>query len=726
MASVSASDVNNQTVNKTSDVLLVSEDLNLITDSEVPDVPDLFVNQTVYVDSNNVDDVFVDGALQSKYANKTLIFSGKLENFGKLVVDVDNVTLKGTGSNLKNIVFDISGTNVTLDGFTMELDSDFADNDGAAIQVASDNVKLINLNINYVVPTNVEAYGVYGVASQRNPLRNLKILNSTIVMEGHNENAPVYNCGIKLINCHDSLIKNNTVVTSLPLRDVNFGAHGATLDSDYVMSVGMEGCKNFTLAGNTVISEVNKRPASNYPTLDCILISQSDNSLICNNSIYMSDFETKPGLDNYLYGIDIYALENLTITKNDVSIVTTGGKLAAGTAYPIQVTGPIDHVNITDNDLYSFSNGPNIGIYSQNYYGATALSITNNRINVTGLAGVHEWALVSGIESQDSNSIILNNTIEVHSVGNVNINDNIYGVSYKQHTAGNHSYNIQNNTVFSDGFYSVSILDSVDSVIANNLLVSYNENATNGNNGYNYGNVASHRGDEFYNNRVIRYTDYFASINNDVDGGDEFNYADPTNDGGITNQIDGSSIGAKEDRKSYNYNPLIPGSSSNKGKDTDSKNENDPTKPSDSDGNNNGESDDGDGGGVGPISGNGNSSSNVISLSELLANFVESNNNNNDNSNEQSNPHDGNNANTRSNDTDASPSDAGAEPLPSESKSQSEIATTPGSSGKSSVSKAFELEDLTKPEAFIPSVIVVVIILILLLVGYKRKNSKFD
>mgnify|MGYP003288396609 CR=1 FL=1 len=82
----------------------------------------------------------------------------------------------------------------------------------------------------------------------------------------------------------------------------------------------------------------------------------------------MSDFITNPGVNNYLYGLDIYNLNNLTVKNNNISIITTGGKLAAGTAYPIQITGPISNVSITKNDLYSFSNGPNIGVYSQNYY----------------------------------------------------------------------------------------------------------------------------------------------------------------------------------------------------------------------------------------------------------------------------------------------------------------------------------------------------------------------
>ena len=257
-------------------------------------------------------------------------------------------------------------------------------------------------------------------------------------------------------------------------------------------------------------------------------------------------------------------------------------------------------------------------------------------------------------------------------------------------------------------------MDSVDSTIANNLLVSYHENATNSNKGYNYGNMASHRGDEFYNNRVIRYVDYFASINNDIDGGDEFNYDNPENDKGLTNEIDGNSIGSKDERKSYNYNPLIPGSSSNKGKDTN---------PQDDNAGNNGKSDDGSGNGVGPHGGGGNSSSKFISLRDLLDSYMDSNA---DSGKANATSHDGSKVNRRSNNTDSTPSDAGPDSLESASESQSEVAPTPGASGKSSVSKAFELEDLTKNQAFIPSVIVVIIILALLVVGYRRRNSKFD
>lgn len=728
ISSVSASQFCNDTVNNTLDVNVLKNngEMDVINVVEVPDVPDLFTNDTIYVDSKNIDDIFVDGVLDEKYSNKTLIFSGKFENFGKLVVDKNNVFMIGTGSQLKNTVFDISGNDVTLKNFNFNLNSAIDDNDGAAIQVSSNNVTLVNLNINYVVPNNVEAYGIFGVGNQRNPIRNLKIINSTLNFEGHNNYRDVYNCAIKLINCHYAVISNNQINTSLPLRDVNFGVHGASLDSDYVMSVGLEGCEYFNMSGNTIISEVNKRSESQYPTLDGILVSQSDNSLIYNNTLYMTDFVTQVGEDNYLYGIDVYALNNLTISKNNISIITRGGKLAAGTAYPIQVSGPIDKVVIDNNDLYSFSNGPNIGIYSQNYYGKTALVAINNRINVTGLAGVHEWALVAGIETQDSNSTIVNNTIEVHSVADVGVNDNIYGISYRQKLSGNHSFNIQNNTVFSDGFKAVYLLDSINFDVKNNLLVSFNENATNNNFGFDYSDINNHKGRQsFNNNKVIRAEDYFTSLGIDIDG-DDFSYVTPNNDKNLSNNIDGSTITSKDNRKSYSYNPLISDSSNSDGKNINPKPDNDDGNGDNSgNGGTAGNSTDGsNSGGIGfDINGEGNSDSGLLSLRDLLNSFI---NSNTENGKQNTTSYNGNNANTILNNSESTPSTEGESDPVSESKSSESPSIGSASAQDSSVKKSFEIEKLEQKASYLPSIVYVVLALILLVVGFKRKKSNFN
>ena len=708
-SSVSATVIDdNVTANQTEDIVGINEV------DEVPDEPDLVFNDTIYIDSENFYDYFEDGVLKSKCSDKTLIFTQNFENLGKLTIDANNVTIKGNDFYLKNTVFEIISDRVTLSNVNLELDSEFADNDGAGIEVVSDYVNLINVNINYVVPTNVEAYGIYAMGYENRPLKNLRIINSYINFEGHNNDLNVYNCALKLSDCKDAIIENNTIESALPLKDIIFGADGAELASDLVLTVGIGGCDNISFVGNSLISEVNKRTDCRYPSLDCMLVTKSDNCLIYNNSIYMTDFLTYLGTDNYIYGLDIYNLNNLTASKNKITIITTGGKLAAGTAYPMQLTGPLSNVNITENDLYSFSNGPNIGIYSQNFYGTTKISITNNKINVTGLAGTHEWALVAGIESQDSNSNIVNNSIEVHSVSDVSIDDNIYGVSYRQSTSGDHQYNIQNNTVFSDGFYSVSILSSKDSVIGDNLLISYNPDAKNGNNGYKYWDINSHENLEFYNNRVITAFDYFAQQNNNIDNGDDVDYTSPTNTKGISNKIDGSNIQAEKTNK-FNYNPLIPGSSDTvNGKPEDGNQQNSQTGD---------DSNQQSGGSDNKGTGSGNSSNGAMSLREALMNFM---NSNTDGGNTNTTSYNGQNANTVSNNTDSNPSDAGEDSSQSESKTTQSF--EPSAAGESSgvSKKVYEIEEKNEIDRFIPGVFFVIPVLILLFIGTRRRKSQFD
>lgn len=658
-----------------------------------PDKPDLVENETIYITPENIDTYFKDNNLNDDYDNKVFVFEGSFNNIGKLSLNAQNVTIKGDGAILKNTMFDICRDNVTLSDLKFDLDSDLSDNDGAVILFDTNNICLDNLEINYNVPLNCEAYVVHGVGNKPNS-RNLRLTNSRISFEGHNNNINVYNCAIKIINYEDSLIQNNTITTALPLKDVNHGAHGTSLDSDFVVSVGIENSNNLKFINNTIVSEVNYRQDSLYPTLDGLLISKCDNALIENNSIYMSDFITYPGLDNYLYGMDIYNLNNLTVRYNEISIVTTGGRLAAGTAYPIQISGPISKVNITRNNLYSFSNGPNIGIYSQNYYGSTELSITYNRINVTGLAGTHEWALVAGVETQDSDSVVENNIIEVHSVGAVGVDDNIYGVSYRQSTDGDHKYSIKNNTVYSDGFKSVYLLDSKNSTVADNLLISYNDNARNGYDGFNYGDLSHHDNINFENNQVIRAFDYFANQNNNFDNGEEYSYVTPINNNGISNVIDGSGINPVNNKNKPTYNPIIPGTSSHQSEMYTPGIINSQTTNEESENKENNQHNDGIDDKSNEKGDNSHSSTN--SSSDIINNV---------------------DSTYVSNNTDVTPSDSG---------SQSLVGMSESSGGSSSVSKkAFELEDLTKSE-FIPSIFYVIATLILLIAGYRRKNSNSE
>lgn len=703
ITTVSAANDDNVTVESADIYLNQSSDLDVLSSqNDLPDVPDLDTTGDI-VTPSNVQMYFHNGVLKNQYVGKKLTFSGNFENLGVLSVKSDDVSIVGLNAIFKNTVFDIEGNGVSLNNLTFDLNKPLKDNDGAAILVHASDVSLIGLNISYVVPNDVEAYGIYADGYTRYSSEYLKIINSTIYFEGHNENVNRYNCAVKITNAYAPVIENNTIISSLPLKNVNYVSDGATLDSDFVYTLGLEESPEFIIRNNVIISDVNKRPAVKFPTLNGIMLSRSDDGLFENNSVYMTDFVTYPGTENYIYGLDIHKLNNLKVIGNDISIVTTGGKLALGTAYPIQISGPITGVNITKNDLYSFSNGPNIGIYSQNFYGETELSITNNKINVTGLAGTHEWALVTGIETQDSNSEILNNIIEVHSVGTVNVDDNLYAISYRQSTAGEHSFNIQNNTAFTDGYYGIYLLSSDNSKIINNILISSNSGAVTGSNAYAEGS-RSHNGDTAYNNRVITMADYYNS-HNSINVGQ--NTADRN-----SNTIQWNNLPWANQNNNHNipaYNPLVPHYS----------NSNENPSNQQGTGGNSGYIDEGSVQGTVGDEGSDNNYDNANSQ-----NYNQNSGKNNKQSTVYSdviNSTDinGFDVNTPFNSSDASPSIGSDDPL---GKSMSS-----GSSESQSVSKAYEIDKLVnESENFIPSIFFIIAALILLVVGYKRKNSSFE
>ena len=529
--------------------------------------------EPIIITENNFQDYFDDkNSLNSSFENKTVVLEGEFDDLGVVNIDAKNVTITGTEETvMTNTVFSINKDYVTLTNITMNLSYAFEENDYSAIYIFADDVSITNINMYYVVPiyifaddvsiTNINMYYVVprdmsasGICAEYR--KNVKLNNNTIYFEAHNDyNGSDY--AIKLERCYNAIIDNNTLVSSFPLRLINFETGGV----NHVAGICMEYCDNFQLTNNNLTIDVNKRPLSAYPTLVGVRIVGSNNGIVKNNYLSMEDFVTDIGFANYLYGIDVHTLRNLSIDSNNISIKTQGGILAAGTAYGIQLNGPLDEINITNNDIYSISNGPNLGIYSQNYFGDTALDISNNTINITGLAGKHEWALVAGIEVQDSNDNIKNNRIEVHSVGAVDEEDNLYGISYRQNTDGDHTFKIEDNLVFSEGYYAVYLLSSVDSTIKNNMLVTSREDAPDKTlDGYKEG-PKDHTGTTFYNNTVVNEYTYWSKILNTIDGGEDTTYKTPENINNHENTIDGKFVDPNNNKENpnYNTNPVKPG-----------------------------------------------------------------------------------------------------------------------------------------------------------------------
>lgn len=535
---ISAQDINN-TVNST----LEAPSLNNIEDANVYDFFDM------------------DNVMTDEFSNATFVFTENLEDYGVLTIEAANTTFKANeGVVLKNIAFNVKAENVTIENIALILTNSFDEIDGSAILVGANNATIKNVVINYTAPKNTEAYGIHVNGKSSNLIKATRLINNTIYFVANNDKQKD-NFGIWLYYTSNTLLDNNTLISSFPLRTVDHDS--GLMISDSVAGIAVFHAKNLNITNNYVLAEVNKATLTADPTLDAIIIKSGENILYINNTLEMYDFMTGLGMPNYLYGLDVYNINNMLIKANNFSVMTVGGTYAAGTAYPIQLTGPLNNVSITENNIYSVSNGPNLGIYSTNYGGETSLSIVNNNINVTGLAGEHEWALVAGIEVQDSNDYIVNNTISVHSTASVGENDNLFGISYRQKTDGQHSFVIKDNLVFSNSTVAVYLWDSTDSVITGNTVVSSKEGIPDESyEGYKEGN-GQHSGDTYYNNRVLSEYQYWSKLLNEVDGGENTTYVTPENVNNRTNNIDASDISGGNTNPDIDGNPYYNGNSTN-------------------------------------------------------------------------------------------------------------------------------------------------------------------
>ena len=414
---------------------------------------------------------FNDNKLKPKYSNSNLNFIGNFNNMGVINVNLPGVNIIGSNALFNNTVFSISAEYVKLNNLKFILNNEFASNEFSGINILKSNVELNNIDMQYTSIKNRNAYGIYIMGSEDDPIYNVKLSNSKITLNSNAlEDGNTY--GLLMRYAENSSLINNIFNCSLPLRTVDWHSqiYGGIF-MDPVVVVAIEGCDNLTLRSNNIYGKVNKRPNEPYPTLDVLMMYMCNNALLEYNNITEIDEVTPSGVDNYLYALDLYLSNNITIIANNINVKSSGGMEAHGTAYPIQVSGPASNIHIAYNNISSISHGPNIGIYSQNYYGATQISIISNYINVTGLATNHTWALVSGIEVQDSDDVILNNTIEIHNIGSYNTDYRNYGISFSQNTKGNHTYNIQYNTIISDGDMGI-YLSGTDSTVDNSIIAN--------------------------------------------------------------------------------------------------------------------------------------------------------------------------------------------------------------------------------------------------------------
>ena len=413
-----------------------------------------------------------DGMLLGDITFDTLIFKGEFSNLGVNVVYVPRaIVINGDNAVLRNIAI-MCEQGTTLNNLTLNATNYVADTDGALIYVIGSDVTVNNITIDYnATDGSNNAIAVYASGAD-----NFKLVNSTITFTGNNVNGKVFAQGIKIAKSNNAVVDSNIITTSCPLVDVDY-SHWGSIDTDLVFAIGVEKSENVKIINNIVDNSAwTKGNNANFPTFDAFIAHTANNLLIKNNTISHTDLITPKGTSSYIYALDFYESNSVIVEDNRVLLNTTGGKEGAGAAYAVQVTGPYNNFVVKGNNLTTVSNGPNLGVYSQNYYGATEITVENNWINVTGFAGPAEFALVSGMEFQDTVAKAYNNTIYVQNVNEYNDDNNIAGITYVQSTSGSHQFDIQNNTIYSEGKYAVLIKSAKDSQIIGNTLYAHELN----------------------------------------------------------------------------------------------------------------------------------------------------------------------------------------------------------------------------------------------------------
>ena len=410
-----------------------------------------------------------DGMLLGDITFDTLIFKGEFSNLGVNVVYVPRaIVINGDNAVLRNIAI-MCEQGTTLNNLTLNATNYVADTDGALIYAIGSDVTVNNITIDYnATDGSNNAIAVYASGAD-----NFKLVNSTITFTGNNVDGKVFAQGIKIAKSNNAIVDSNIITTSCPLVDVDY-SHWGSIDTDLVFAIGVEKSENVKIINNIVDNSAwTKGNNANFPTFDAFIAHTANNLLLKNNTISHTDVITPKGTSSYIYALDFYESNSVIVEDNRVLLNTTGGKEGAGAAYAVQVTGPYNNFVVRGNNLTTVSNGPNLGVYSQNYYGTTEITAENNWINVTGFAGTAEFALVSGMEFQDTVAKAYNNTIYVQNVNEYNDDNNIAGITYVQSTSGSHQFDIQNNTIYSEGKYAVLIKSAKDSQIIGNTLYAH-------------------------------------------------------------------------------------------------------------------------------------------------------------------------------------------------------------------------------------------------------------
>ncbi len=475
VSAVSATDI--ESADNVTDVIEVDEVTDVVEEDVIDDVSEDVVEElstvtstnAVTVTNDNYNNCFDNGVMNT---TDDLTFVGNFDakTFGNFKIN-SAINIDASQATFTNVGFDLIADNIKLNGGKFIKTT--AATNIANINVESSSssitgVEVTDVNIDIDTPSTTDYFAINVLNAA-----NTKLLNNVI-----NYEVPVattnYNHIIRVVSSSGVTVYKNNITGKLPLKAVDFSQTFPSIYTDQVAGVAVQSSNGFNFTGNKLDIIGNDR-LGGYPTLDALIIVQSYNSYITGNTINLRDNVSGLEDTNYLYAVDVYECDNITIDGNVIRINSDGGNLTVngtGAAYGVQLTGPHIGVIISNNNITTANNGPNLGIYSQNYYGGTSLTITGNRINVTGRAGDNPWALVSGMELQDDYAYVSGNIIRVNNTAGYDPDYCAYGISYSQNTYSgrpNDFYIYGNDVEVINGEWAIYLIVSTEN-IENNIL----------------------------------------------------------------------------------------------------------------------------------------------------------------------------------------------------------------------------------------------------------------
>lgn len=457
------------------DIVLGENNVNVIFDGDGNYT--MNYNSTTFMAYDNVvtNDTFFryfdkNGILLDTVPFDELIFKGEFADLGITHIFVDNVDITGEDALLNNIGFVIND-DVSLSDMTLVADKSI----GQLIYVSGDNVVISGMDISYAVGNN-ESSAIYVYDSE-----NVNIVNNEIVFESH-VTTDKEAMAINVLGSSDVVISNNNITASLPAINSNWGlyySYGMMGISD-VHAVKIMKSEDVDFTKNNVITFSNEYVLTAYsPTIESVLIVDSDIVNVDYNNFTVIDEETPIGSPAYLYALTMGIANDAVISNNNFNIATDGGVDAMGSAYAIQFV--TSNVDIIGNNITSVSNGPNLGIYVSYSYDEDYMfeefevNIINNNIDVTGYAAnTTTWnALLTGIEAGVGDVTISENTINVHNKAGYIEGAYVYGISYAQSSFAPSLVIENNDVIVEDGDYAVSVNFDVDTNVTNNYLIAH-------------------------------------------------------------------------------------------------------------------------------------------------------------------------------------------------------------------------------------------------------------